>query len=142
MVTKFKNLSWLYDFIAMETPIVLNNFLKKNNIIISAFLISITVAFYTIFVVAMVTKFKNLSWLCDFIAMETTFVRNHFPKTNIFMTTFLISIKKMGFIQFVAFAMVTKFKNLSWLYDFIAMENGSAQQIVILLPLSVIPSRH
>ena len=28
--------------------------------------------------------------------------------------------------------MVTKFKSLSWLYDFIAMENGSTQQIAIL----------
>ena len=83
----------------METTFVLNNF-PKTNVIISTFLISITIGFYTMFVVAMVTKFKNLSSLCDFIAMETTFVLNNFPKNTMFFTTFLISIK-MGFIQFL-----------------------------------------
>ena len=78
----------MYDRIATETTFVLNNF-PKNDIIISTFLISITIGFYTMFVVAMVTKLKNVSWLCDFIAMETTFVLNNFPKANMFITTFL-----------------------------------------------------
>ena len=33
MVTKFKNLSWLYGSIAMETTVVLNNF-QKNYILL------------------------------------------------------------------------------------------------------------
>ena len=82
----------------------------------------------------MVTKFNNLSWLYDCIANEITFVVNNFPKTNIFITTLLISIK-MAFYRIVVVAMVTKFKNLSWLYGFIAMENGSTQQIAIFCHL-------
>ena len=99
------------DCIAIETTLVLNNF-PKTNIVISTFLISITIDFYTIFVVAMVTKFKNWTRLCDFIAMETTFDLNNFPKTNICITTFLISIQKWVLYNFVV-AMVTKFNNLS-----------------------------
>ena len=59
----------------------------------------------------MVTKFKNLSSLCDCIAIETTFVLNNFPKTNIIFSIFLISIT-IGFYTIVVVAMVTKFKNL------------------------------
>ena len=92
----------------MKTTFVLNNFAKAN-IIISTFLISIKISFYTIFVVAMVTKFKNLG---DVIAMETIVVLNNFPKTNIFISAFLISIQN-GFYIIFDVAMVTKFKNLS-----------------------------
>ena len=61
---------------------------------------------------SMVTKFKNWSILCHFIAMETTFVLNNFPKTNICITAFLSSINKWVYTIFVI-AMVTKFNNLN-----------------------------
>ena len=92
----------------MKTTFVLKK-IAKTNIIISTFLISIKNSFYTIFVVAMVTKFKKLY---DFIAMETIFVLNNYPKTNIFISTFLISIQN-GFYIIFDVAMVTKFRNLS-----------------------------
>ena len=60
MVTKFKNLSCLYDFIAMETTIVLNN-LPKNIISVITFFISVKNKLYTILLVAIVTKFNDLS---------------------------------------------------------------------------------
>ena len=120
MVTKFKNSSWLQDFVATETTVVLNN-LPKTYIFITTFFVSIKSNLYTILFVAMVTKFKNLSWLEDFDAIETTVVWNNFPKTYIFITTFFISVKNY-FYRIVFVAMVTKLKNLSWLYAFIAME--------------------
>ena len=60
----------------------------------------------------MVTKFKNLSWFCDFNAMDIRVVLNTFPKTCIFITTFFISTKNNFYTIFVV-AMVTKFNNLS-----------------------------
>ena len=60
MITKLKNLSRFYDFIVMETTVVLNNF-PKNYFFITTSLISFLMAFFLIFDVAMVTKFKNLS---------------------------------------------------------------------------------
>ena len=120
MVTKFKNLSWLHDSLAMETPIVLNTF-PKTNISITSFWISINNVFYTILFVAMVTKFNNLSWFNHFVVKENTVVLNNFPKPNIFITSFWISIKHGSYtILFVA--MVTKFNDLSWFYDCVAME--------------------
>ena len=53
MVTNFKSLNLLYGFIAMETPIVLNNF-PKNNISVITFLISVKNDLYTILLVVMV----------------------------------------------------------------------------------------
>ena len=38
MVTKFMNLSWLYDFFAMETKVVLTNFTKKYKFVSTFFL--------------------------------------------------------------------------------------------------------
>ena len=58
----------------------------------------------------MVTKFKNLCSLYDFIALETPTVLNKLPKANIFVTTFFISVKTT-FIQVVFVAMVTKLNN-------------------------------
>ena len=46
------------DCIAIETTFVLNNF-PKTNIVISTFLISLTIGFRTIFVVVMVTKIQE-----------------------------------------------------------------------------------
>ena len=88
----------------------MNNF-PKTYIFITTFFICIKNGFYTIIVVAMVTEFKNLNCLYDFIAMSTTVVPNNFPKTIIFVNRFLISVKNdLYSILFVA--MVTKFKNL------------------------------
>ena len=57
MVIKFKNLSCLYDFIAMETPIVLNNLPFFSD---TTLFTSVKNDLYTILLVAMVTKFNNL----------------------------------------------------------------------------------
>ena len=89
MVTKIKNLNWLYDFIAMETPTVENDF-PKANIFVTTFLISIRTTFIHFFFVAMVTKLNNFSWFYDLAVIETTVVLN-----NLFV------------------AMVTKFNKLS-----------------------------
>ena len=89
----------------MKTTFVLNNF-AKTNIVISTFLISIKNSFYTIFVVAMVTKSNNLSQLYDFIAMKTTLGLKEIAKTNNIISTFLISIKNCFYTIFVI-AMVT-----------------------------------
>ena len=51
--------------------VVLNSF-QKTFIFITAFFISIKINFHTIFIVAMVTKFRNLRLLYDFFAMETS----------------------------------------------------------------------
>ena len=88
MVTKLKNLSWLYDFIAMETTVVLNNF-QNAHICVTTFLNDL----YTMLFVVMVIKFNNLSWFYDSVAKETTVVLINFPKTYIFVTTLLISVK-------------------------------------------------
>ena len=61
------NLIRLYDFIAMETPIVLNN-LPKTNISVTTFLISVKIDFYTVLPVAMVTQFNNISWFYDLLS--------------------------------------------------------------------------
>ena len=76
----------------METPIVLNDF-PKNNISVTTFLKSVKNALYSILLVAMVTKFNNLSCLYGFIAMEAQIVLNNFPKTNISVTPFDIGFK-------------------------------------------------
>ena len=81
----------------MDTTVVLNSF-PKTYIIITAFFISVKINFHTIFIVAMVTKFRNLSLLYDCFAMETTVVLNNFPKSNIFVSTFLL-VSKTTFIQ-------------------------------------------
>ena len=110
MVTRsFKNLSWLYDFIAMETTVALNS-IPQTTIFLTTFIISDKNDLYTIFVVAMVTKFNSLSWFYDFVAMETAIVQNNFPKTTISFTTFFISIKK-GFYTILVVAMVTNMTN-------------------------------
>ena len=49
--------------------------------------------------------------------MDTTVVLNYFPKTYIFITAYFISIKN-NFYTILFVAVVTKFMNLSWLYDF------------------------
>ena len=68
-------------------------------------------------------------------------VSNKFPETNIFFTTFFISIKN-GFYIIFAVAMVTKFKKLSWLYDFIFMETpvvlNDFPKLLLLLPPSLL----
>ena len=97
----------------METTVVLNNF-PKTTIFVTTFHISVKNDLKTIFGVAMVTKFKNLSWLYDFIAMEYTVVLNDFLKTTISFATFFISIKK-GFYIIVVVAMVTNMtKDIKW----------------------------
>ena len=93
----------------METTVVLNNF-PKTNIFFTTFFINI--CFHITFVVAMVTKFKNLIRLYDFIAMETLIVLNNFPNTNISVTTFLKSVK-IDFYTVLPVAMVTQFNNVS-----------------------------
>ena len=67
----------------MDTTVVLNSF-PKTYIFITAFFISVKINFHTIFNVALVTKFRNLSLFYEFVAMDTTVVLNNFPKTNIF----------------------------------------------------------
>ena len=55
--------------------------------------------------------------------METTIVLNDCLKTNIVVTTFLISVKNdLYTFVFAYFAMVAKFNSLSWFYYFVAME--------------------
>ena len=49
----------------MDTTVVLNSF-PKTFTFITAFFISVKINFHTIFIVAMVTKFRNLSLLYDF----------------------------------------------------------------------------
>ena len=56
MVTKSNDLSRFYEFVAMETPIVLNKY-----IFVTTFFISIKTTFIQFFFVAMVTKLNNLS---------------------------------------------------------------------------------
>ena len=82
----------------MDTTVVLNIF-PKTCIFTTAFFISVKINFHTIFIVAMVTKLRNLSLLYDVFVMETIVVLNNFPKANIFVfTSFLVS--KTTFIQF------------------------------------------
>ena len=81
----------------MDTTVVLNSF-PKTYIFITAFFISVKTNFHTILIVAMVTKFRNLSLLYDFFAMETTVVLNNFQKSNIFVSTFLL-VSKTTIIQ-------------------------------------------
>ena len=95
----------------MENTIVLNNFPKKLYLFYYL-LHKHAKGFHIIFVVAMVTKFKNLIQLYDFIAMETPTVLNNFPKTNISVTTFLMSVKKY-FYTVLPVAMVTQFNNIN-----------------------------
>ena len=77
----------------MDTTVVLNIF-PKTYIFTTAFFIN----FHTIFIVAMVTKLRNLSLLYDVFVMETTVVLNNFPKSNIFVFTSLL-VSKTTFIQ-------------------------------------------
>ena len=81
----------------MDTTVVLNSF-PKTCIFVTAFFISVKINFHTIFIVAMVTKFRNLSLLYDVFAMETTVVLNNFSKSNIFVFTSLL-VSKTTFIQ-------------------------------------------
>ena len=90
MVTKFNNLTCLYDFTAMETTVVQNNF-PKTIFVVATFLRSVKNNLYTIYCFAMVTKFNHLSGFYDFFAMETTVVLILFQKNYIFFTTFFIS---------------------------------------------------
>ena len=93
----------------MDTTVVLNSF-PKTCIFITAFFISVKINFHTLFIVAIVTKFRNLSLLYDFFAMETTVVLNNFPTIQYFCFHLLISVKNdLYTILFVA--MVTKFNN-------------------------------
>ena len=82
----------------MDTTVVINSF-PKTYIFITAFFISVKINFHTIFIVAMGTKFRNLSLLYVLFAMETTVFLNNFPKSNIFVSTFLL-VSKTTFIQF------------------------------------------
>ena len=95
----------------MDTSFVFNSF-PKNNIFVTGSLKTVKNNLYTILLVAMVTKFNNLSCFYEFVAMKTTDVLNYFPKNNIVITAFILSIKN-GFYTIFVVAMVTKFKNLS-----------------------------
>ena len=57
----------------METTVVLNNFQKINNFV-TIFFINVKIGFYTIVVVAMVTKFnfvlQNLTFLCFYLHLS------------------------------------------------------------------------
>ena len=114
----------------METQIFLNNF-PKNNISVATFLISVKNALYTILLVAMVTKFNNLSRLHDFIAMETQIVLSNFPKKHISVTTFLIGFKNDLYTNLLL-AMVTKFNNIS--YCTILLPWNKFTNLLMLLP--------
>ena len=106
----------------METTVVLNNVLNTNIAIIT-FFISVKINFHTIFIVAMVTKFRNLSLLYDVFAMETTVVLNNFPKSNIFVLTSLL-VSKTTFIQFCL---------LLWLPNSIIQADSVILEIAVVL---------
>ena len=56
---------------------------------------------YTNLIVAMVTKFNNLSLLYDFVAMETTVVPNNFTKNNILLVLPSVLASKIVFTEFL-----------------------------------------
>ena len=101
----------------MDTTVVLNSF-PKTYIFITAFFISVK-----IFIVAMVTKFRNLSLFHDFFAMETTVVLNNFPKSNIFVSKMLL-VSKITFIQFCL---------LLWLPNSIIQADSVILEIAVVL---------
>ena len=108
----------------MDTTVVLNSF-PKTYIFITAFLISVKINFHIIFIVAMVTKFRNLSLLYISFAMETTVVLNNFPKSNIFVSTFLL-VSKTTFIQFCL---------LLWLPNSIIQADSVILEIAVVLKI-------
>ena len=106
----------------MDTTVVLNSF-PKTYIFITAFFISIKINFHTLFIVAMVTKFRSLSLLYDFFAMETTVVLDNFPKSKIVVSTFLL-VSKATFIQFCL---------LLWLPNSIIQADSVILEIAVVL---------
>ena len=106
----------------MDTTVVLNSF-PKTYIFITAFFISVNINYHTIFFVAMVTKFRNLRLLYDFFAMDTTVVLNNFPKSNSFVSTFLL-VSKTTFIQFCL---------LLWLPNSIIQADSVILEIAVVL---------
>ena len=105
----------------MDTTVVLNSF-PKTYIFITAFFFRVKTNFHTIFIVAMVTKFRNLSLLYNCFAVENRVVLNNFPKSNMFVSTLLVS--KTTFIQFCL---------LLWLPNSIIQADSVILEIAVVL---------